>query len=72
MLHAANKKKISFLKKSKKLKNINIGILTNYSANFLEPYIKNSGFKLSINLKIFFPNFDQIEKSIYEKLINEK
>ena len=56
-----------FLKKSKKLKNINIGILTNYSANFLEPYIKNSGFKLSINLKIFLPNFDQIEKSIYEK-----
>ena len=53
-----------FLKKSKKLKNINIGILTNYSANFLEPYIKNSGFKLSINLKIFLPNFDQIEKSI--------
>lgn len=60
------------IKKSKLFNKINIGILTNYSANFLEPYIKNSGFKFSVNINSDFPDFDQIEKNLFEKKFFKK
>jgi len=57
----------TFLKHSKRFKEIDIAVLTNYSANFLEPYVKNFGFKSNIKINLFFPDFDQIEKSLHKQ-----
>ena len=56
-----------FLKHSKEFKEISIAVLTNYSANFLEPYVKNYGFKSGVKINLFFPDFNQIEKSLHKQ-----